>query len=158
MLWEVGFFNTSAPMFLDISLIYFSILPFLLYGSIYFAKIGKYEKHLKSQFALLFTTLIIVFLFEVGVRVTGGFLEYSKQSNVSFTFMLFFLATHVGIAFFAIAGWVYLLIKSFLAYKQDKSIEAIKNSNHKTIGRAVGLALTISSFMGVAIYFFLFVF
>ncbi len=149
-----GFLGTTAPFYLDLATIYFAVLPFLLAFSIYFAVKKEYKKHFISQAIILGTTLTIVVIFEIGVRISGGFLEYSKYSNVSFDFMLIFLIVHILIAIAAVGGWLFLFISSYKDYKNN-SFNTLK---HKKIGKAIFVALTISSIMGVCIYTFLFVF
>jgi putative membrane protein len=154
MFHSEGFLGTSAPFYLDLATTYFAILPFLLAFSIYFAVKKEYKKHFISQAIILGITLTIVIIFEIGVRISGGFLEYSKYSNISFDFMLVFLGIHIQIAIIAVAGWLFLFISSYKDYKNNK-LDVIK---HKKIGKAIFTALTISSIMGVCIYLFLFVF
>lgn len=154
MVFEKGFLGTNAPIYLDITTIYFAILPFLLAFSIYFAIKKEYEKHFFSQAIILGLTLIIVVIFEICIRISGGFLEYSKYSNISFDFMLVFLTIHILIAIAAVGGWLFLFISSYKDYKNH----LLDGKKHKKIGKAIFTALTISSIMGVFIYLFLFVF
>jgi putative membrane protein len=154
MVFEKGFLGTSAPIYLDITTIYFAILPFLLAFSIYFAIKKEYKKHFFSQAIILGLTLIIVIIFEICIRISGGFLEYSRYSNISFEFMLVFLTIHILIAIAAIGGWLFLFISSYKDYKNN----SFNGNKHKKIGKAIFFALTISSIMGVFMYLFLFVF
>ena len=151
-----GFLGTKAPMYMDLVTIYFALLPFLLAYTIYFAVKKEYNKHFISQAIVLAITLFVVIIFEIGVRVSGGFLEYSKSSGVSYSFMLTFLLVHIIIAIASVSGWLYLFINSFISYKKNK-FKSITNSNHKKIGKAIFLSLSISSIMGVCIYIFLFI-
>ena len=144
-------------MYMDLITIYFVLLPFLLAFSIYYAIKKEYKKHFFSQSLTLGFTLFIVIIFEIGIRVSGGFIEYSKDTNISYNFMLIFLIIHIIIAIASISGWLYLFIASFIAYKKDE-FKTIQNTKHKKIGKAIFLSLTISSYMGVCIYLFLFVF
>ena len=154
MLFSKGFLGTTAPFYLDLATVYFAVLPFLLAFSIYFAIKKEFEKHFISQAIILGVTLIIVVIFEICIRVSGGFLEYSKYSNVSFDFMLVFLTIHILIAIAAVGGWLFLFISSYKDYKNN----SFDGKKHKKIGKAIFAALTISSIMGICIYTFLFVF
>ena len=149
-----GFLGTTAPFYLDITTVYFATLPFLLAISIYFAIKKEFEKHFFSQVIILGITLVIVVIFEICIRVSGGFLEYSKYSNISFDFMLVFLIIHILIAIAAVGGWLFLFISSYKDYKNN----SLDGKKHKKIGKAIFVALTISSIMGICIYTFLFVF
>lgn len=154
MFFSKGFLGTSAPFYLDLATIYFAILPFLLAISIYFAIKKEYNKHFLSQAIILGITLFVVIIFEIGVRITGGFIEYSKYSNISFDFMVIFLVIHILIAIAAVGGWLYLFISSYKDYVHRK----LNPKKHKKMGKAIFLALTVSSIMGIFIYLFLFVF
>lgn len=154
MFFSKGFLATSAPFYLDLATVYFAILPFLLAFSIYLAVKKEYQKHFISQAIILGFTLLIVVMFEIGVRIDGGFLEYSKNSNISYDFLLTFLIIHILIAIFAVGGWLYLFISTYKAYKNN----SLDTKKHKKIGKAIFIALTISSIMGIFIYLFLFSF
>ena len=154
MFFSKGFLGTSAPLYMDIATIYFAILPFLLAFSIFYAVKKEYKKHFISQAIILSFTLYIVILFEIGLRISGGFMEYSKYSNVSFDFMLIFLVIHIFIAIAAIAGWIFLFISSFKQYKRNE----LNGMKHKKIGQGIFAALTLTSIMGTCMYLFLFVF
>lgn len=154
MLFSKGFLGTAAPFYLDVATFYFAILPFLLAISIFFAIKKHYKKHFISQAVILGVTLFIVVIFEIGIRISGGFIEYSKYSNISYDFMLFFLIIHILIAIAAVGGWLFLFISSYKQYKSN----TLNVTSHKIIGKAIFIALSISSIMGVCIYFFLFIF
>lgn len=157
MFSQAGFLGTEALWFMDATTIYFAILPFLLLYSVQFAINNKYKEHLISQSIILSITLFIVVVFEVGVRLSGGFLQYAKQSVLPFDFLLSFLIVHIFIALFAVCGWLYLFISTLKLYKKDKLV-SIKKSKHKKIGKAIFASLCLSSLMGIFIYIFLFVF
>ena len=154
MFFSKGFLGTSAPLYMDIATIYFAILPFLLAFSIFYAVKKEYKKHFISQAIILSFTLYIVMLFEIGLRISGGFMEYCKYSNVSFDFMLIFLVIHIFIAIAAIAGWIFLFISSYKQYKRNE----LNGMKHKKIGKGIFAALTLTSIMGTCMYLFLFVF
>lgn len=154
MFFSKGFLGTQAPLYMDIATVYFAILPFLLAFSIFYAVKKQYKRHFLSQAIILCLTLYIVILFEIGLRISGGFMEYSKYSNVSFDFMLIFLVIHIFIAIAAIAGWIFLFISSYKQYRKDE-LNGIK---HKKIGKSIFAALTLTSIMGIFMYLFLFVF
>jgi putative membrane protein len=154
MFFSKGFLGTEAPFYLDLATVYFAVLPFLLAFSIFFAIKEQYKKHFISQAVILSVTLFIVVIFEIGIRISGGFIEYSKYSNISYDFMLVFLIIHILIAIAAVGGWLFLFISSYKQYKTN----TLNTTLHKKIGKAIFIALSISSIMGVCIYFFLFVF
>ncbi len=153
MFFQPGFLGTKALMYMDIVTIYFGLLPFLLAFSIYQAIRGNIKLHYQSQFVILAVTIVMVLIFEIGVRLSGGFVEYAKQSPLSYDFLLIFLVIHILIALFAVGGWIYLLISTYKSY-QNGVLEN-KEKHHK-IGKWIFTSLTITSVMGCSIYLFLF--
>jgi putative membrane protein len=153
MFFEPGFLGTKALMYMDIVTLYFAILPFLLGLSIYQAMQGNHKLHYQSQFIILCVTLVMVIIFEIGVRVTGGFVEYAKESPISYDFLLLFLIVHIFIAIMAVGGWIYLIISAYKSYRND---QLENKEKHRRMGRWIFVALTVTSIMGSSIYLFLF--
>lgn len=153
MFFEPGFLGTRAAFYMDIVTLYFAILPFLLALSIRQAVIGNIVFHYRSQMAILGLTVVMVILFEVGVRIEGGFVEYVKMSPVSYDFLLLFLVVHIFIALMAVGGWIYLIASSYRTYLQGGK-EAM--GKHRKMGKWIFAALTLTSVMGGSIYLFLF--
>lgn len=153
MFFEPGFLGTKALMYMDIVTLYFAILPFLLGFSIYQAIRGNIRLHFQSQFIILAITIIMVLIFEIGVRLSGGFMEYAKHSSLSFDFLLIFLLIHIFIALMAVGGWIYLIISTYKSYQNG----ILENSEkHRKMGKWIFSALTLTSIMGCSIYLFLF--
>ena len=154
MLFKAGFLGTKALMYMDIVTLYFAVLPLLLGGSIYLAIRGNYQRHYQSQLLLLTMTVIMVLIFETGVRLSGGFALYAPQSTWSYDFLLIFLMIHILIALLAVGGWIYLIVSSYKLYINNT---LTNHRKHRRMGRWIYTALTITSIMGCSIYLFLFV-
>jgi putative membrane protein len=154
MFFEPGFLGTKALLYMDIVTLYFAMLPFLLGFSIYQAIRKNIKLHYQSQFIILAVTIVMVLIFEIGVRLTGGFVEYAKQSPLSYDFLLLFLVIHILIALMAVGGWIYLIIATYKSYRNGIVEYSAK---HRKMGRWIFGALTITSVMGCSIYLFLFV-
>jgi putative membrane protein len=153
MFFEPGFLGTRAAFYMDVVTLYFAILPFLLGFSIRQAVVGNIALHYRSQIAILGLTLLMVVLFEVGVRVEGGFVEYVKMSSVSYDFLLLLLAVHIFIALIAVGGWIFLIVSSYRTYLGEGIAGMGK---HRRMGKWIFAALTLTSIMGCSIYGFLF--
>lgn len=153
MLFDPGFLGTKALLYMDVVTLYFATLPFLLMFSIYQAIRKNYTLHYKSQMLILAVTVVMVLIFETGVRLSGGFAEYAPRSPFSYDFLLIFLVVHIFIALMAVGGWVYLMIASYRSYR-DGTLE--NSQKHKKMGRWIFAALTLTSIMGCSIYVFLF--
>lgn len=155
MFLEPGFLGTRALFFMDVVTLYFAVLPFLLGMSIRQAVIGKITGHYRSQIAILFLTIVMVIVFELGVRISGGFIEYVKFSSISYDFFIIYLAVHIFVALMSMGGWIYLIITSYKTYKQE-GLEGMKQ--HRRMGKWIFSAMTLTSVMGWSIYLFLFIF
>lgn len=152
-MFETGFLGTSAPFYMDLVTLYFGILPLLMGSAIFMAIKKRYELHYKMQLSIFVITLLVVGVFEVGVRISGGFSAFMENSNVNATFMLIFLVVHILIALVSVVLYsilVYSAIKEF----RLKSAPIVKS--HKKLGIIVFLGMAITSIMGVMIYYFLF--
>ena len=154
-MFDVGFLSTKAPLFMDIVTLYFMILPILLFISIRFAINKKYLFHLKSQLAIFVFTILMIVVFEVGIRVMGGFGEFLKDSSVSYGFFIIYLITHILIAIMSVISWIAILIKSYLVYKEN-GFKSDFFKIHKKYSKLIFLGLTITAYSGVGIYYMLF--
>ena len=150
-----GFLGTSAPFYMDFITVYFALLPFLLFISIRFAIQKEYQKHYLSQLVIFIMTLVVVVVFEVGVRVSDGFMEFMKNAHVSYGFMLTYLIIHVSIALGSVVLWSALIYSAVKSYKLEN---LGVTSSHKKVGKLVFLGLTLTSYMGVGVYYLLFMY
>jgi len=156
-MFDDGFFGTRASFYMDFSTLYFAILPFLLAYAIKFAKNGEIEKHLKSNLVIYVITMVVVVIFEVGVRVSGGFVEFMQYSSMPEWFLITFLAVHILIALLSVVLWTIVLYSSLSNYKfHGKDAPYFKR--HKRLGKIAFLGMTLTSFMGVLIYIFIFIY
>lgn len=154
MFLEPGFLGTRAAFFMDMVTLYFALLPFLLGMSIRQAIIGNITLHFRSQIAILLLTMAMVIVFELGVRISGGFIEYVKFSPISYDFFLIYMAVHIFVALMSVGGWIYLIItsyKTYLKYGREGM------GQHRRMGKWIFAAMTLTSLMGCSIYLFLFV-
>ena len=147
----------NIPLHMNVMVIFFSVLPFLVMASIYFAKNKQYKLHFYSQgFILVLTVLVLVF-FEIMIRIDGGFFEFAKQSDMPHGFLVGYLIFHIIIALVTAILWIRLFIKSMSLYQNGK-IEEIKASNHIREGKISFVFLLLSCITGIFVYLFLFIF
>jgi len=154
-MFEVGFLGTKALMYMDIITIYFALLPLFLTSAIYMAVKKKYKLHYKMQVSIFILTLIIIAIFEVGVRISGGFSAFMEQSNANYSYMLIFLVIHVLVAILSVVLYSTLIYSSTRQYIFKKEPFA---TNHKKMGQVVFFGMTLTSIMGILIYYFLFMY
>ncbi len=156
MLFETGFLGTGAPLYLDVITLYFSFLPFMLAGSILFAIGKQYERHYRSQIAIFIVTVVMVLLFEIGMRIDGGFMAYMKEGVLSMALFSIFLAVHIAVAVISVILWTIVLHTSLREYKAGVDMVEFAR-RHKRKSRLLFGGLTFTSITGVMIYLFLFV-
>jgi putative membrane protein len=153
-MFEAGFLGTRALWFMDLVTLWFAVLPFMMGGAIVTAMRKRYELHKTLQAVLFLLTLVMVVIFEVGVRFSGGFLAYAEHSSVPFGALTTLLAVHILIAVAAVGAWAWLLIDSWRRYRERGEVPP----SHKGYGKLVYAGMTVTSILGVLIYLLLFVF
>lgn len=140
----------NIPNYISIFTCFMILLPLMLFISIGYAKKKQIKKHIISQCLILVIALGFILYFEVMVRLDGGFLKYINDEKIPFIFVIVFMIIHILLAIAAIAGWLFLFIKSIKEYKARDFITF--SFNHKRIGYSIFIVLTISVFMGFCIY------
>ena len=148
-------FTTQPPLYMNVITIYFMMLPFLMVSAIYMAIKKKFDLHYKMQLSIFIMTLIVIVIFEVGVRLSGGFSAFMQTSNANMTYMTLFLVLHILIALVSVV--LYFLV-IYSAYREIKLHKEPLIYNHKLMGRLVFLGMSITSVMGTTIYYFLFIY
>jgi putative membrane protein len=155
-MFEAGFLGTRAPLFMDLVTIYFALLPFLVGYSIVLAVKGRHRAHFKSQAALFLLTMVMVVIFEIGVRLDGGFNAYMNGSNLTYSWVLSYLLVHIAIALFTVVFWGVTIYRSMKVYVKEGP-EAEYFVAHKKTGKRLYLAIVVTALMGCSMYPLLFV-
>ena len=150
-----SFFN--APLHMNVMVVFFTILPIILWKSISFAKNRKYKLHFISQGFILILTILVLSYFEIMIRVDSGFFEFIKKSSISHDFLTKYLLFHIIISSVSAILWITLFFKSMNMYRAGK-MEELKSSKHKRIGITTFVFLLLSCITGVFVYLFLFIF
>jgi putative membrane protein len=148
-MFENGFLGTRAPFFMDFVTLIVAILPFLMVGVIYFAKIKKYKVHQIANVVLFIVSVIVVTYFEAGVRFGGGFNSFIKDSGVSHNYALIVLVLHIIIAVATLFVWVLALTRAKKYLREKK---------HKQIGKITFIGVVLTSLSGIWVYMLLFVY
>ena len=154
-MFSQGFLGTAAPFYIDIVTLYFALLPFLLIVGIMMAVRKKFELHYKMQLSTFLLTLVMVVVFEIGVRFLDGYSVFIQNANINETFMGIFLLIHILIALVSVVAWSILV---YSAIKEFKLGATPFVKSHKKLGMCVYAGMSITSFMGVLIYYFLFIY
>ena len=155
-MFDAGFLGTRAPFFMDMITIYFALVPFLVAFSVYFAIQRRYLLHFRSQMSLFIMSMVMVVLFEIGVRVDGGFNVYMQESSLSYNGVLVYLIVHILFALVTVVAWGITIYSSYKAFREEGAGSPYF-IEHKNRARWVFLAIVINSIMGTSMYPILFI-
>lgn len=155
MFTQLGFLGTRAPMYIDIVAIVFFMLPLMLFISIRFAIKKDIKKHLISQVVIFTLMLISVIVFEVGMRMAGGFTGYLEASSVNHTFFTIVLIVHILTAIVVINAWSYQLITAIKGYRKG-TLVGESAASHRRIGKIVSAGILITLIEAAIVYYLLF--
>ncbi len=156
MFTQIGFLGSRAPLYIDIIAVAFMILPILFFYSIRYAIIKEIKKHIVTQIMVFILMLVSVIVFEVGMRLAGGFMTYMEASSANYSFFITFLVIHIITAIIVINTWSYQLITAIKAYRKG-TLVGDAAASHKRIGKYVAIGIMIVLAQAATVYYLLFV-
>ena len=156
-MFETGFLGTRAPFFMDMITLIVSLLPLLIFGAIRLAQKKSYTLHAFTQMLIFIVSVIVVGYFEYGVRVGGGFSEFMKESNISYTYSLWVLILHIIIATLTLIIWSYTIIIASKNYKNSQFKSSFSKA-HKKVGMRTFIGIVLTSFSAIWVYLLMFVY
>ena len=148
-MFHPGFLGTRAPFFMDFVTLIVSLLPLLVTIAISFARNKHYKAHGYTQVFIFAFSVIVLFYFEYGVRVAGGFNAFMQESSVAHNYAFFVLILHIVISILTLIIWASTI---FRAKKQ------LQKSSHKKAGFITFVGVIATSFSGVWVYLLMFVY
>jgi putative membrane protein len=148
-MFHEGFLGTRAPMFMDMVMLIVALLPFLVAGAIYFAKIKKYKVHAFLQIFIFVFSVIVLTYFEYGVRLGGGFKDFIENSSVPHNYIFIVLIFHIAISIITLFLWITTLINLK---------KLLLTNRHKRMGKAIFTGVVFTSMTGIWVYLLLFVY
>ena len=156
-MFKTGFLGTKAPLFMDLVTLIVALLPLLIFGAILLAKKRAFKLHLITQNIIFVISVLVVMYFEFGVRVGGGFNSFMQDSDVTYSYALIVLISHIIVATLTLFYWSYTIISA--NYHSFKGLLPGKFSKlHKKMAKLTFLGIIFTSFSGIWIYLLLFVF
>lgn len=148
-MFESGFLGTRAPFFMDFVTLIVALLPFLMMGVIFFAKMKKYKLHQVAQYILFVVSVIVVAYFEIGVRIGGGFNSFIEESSVAHHYALIVLIIHIIIATLTLFVWILAL---------SRAKKYLRENKHVQMGKITFSGIVLTSLTGLWVYLLLFVY
>lgn len=144
-----GFLGTRAPFFMDVVTLIVSLLPLLIAIAISLARNKYYKSHSFVQVFIFAFSVIVLFYFEVGVRMAGGFNAFMQESSVPHNYAFIVLIFHIIISVITLIYWSKTI---FLAKKQ------LKEGLHKRTGIKTFMWVVATSLTGIWVYLLMFIF
>ncbi len=148
-MFHQGFLGTRAPFFMDMVTLIVSLLPLLVAIAISLARYKKYKAHAYFQVFIFTFSVIVLFYFEYGVRIAGGFNAFMQESSVSHNYAFMVLIFHIAISIISLIIWANTI---FRAKKQ------LQKSSHKKVGLLTFMGVVATSLSGIWVYFLMFIF
>jgi len=144
-----GFLGTRAPFFMDMVTLIVALLPLLVAGTIYLARIKKYKYHAFLQIFIFAFSVIVLTYFEYGVRLGGGYKYFIEGTGASHNYVFIVLMFHIAISVVTLIIWItnFAMIKKLLA-----------THNHKKAGLLTFTGVVLTSLTGIWVYMLLFIY
>jgi putative membrane protein len=148
-MFQQGFLGTRAPVFMDMVTLIVALLPLLVAGAIYLARIKKYRYHAFMQIFIFVFSVIVVSYFEFGVRLGGGYNHFIEGVSASHDYVFIVLMFHIAIAVITLIVWSmnFIMIKKLLA-----------THRHKRVGLITFVGVVLTSLTGIWVYMLLFIY
>ena len=156
-MFQAGFLGTKAPFFMDFVTLVVAVLPLLVYGAILLARKRMYMLHTVAQNIIFLTALVVIFYFELGVRVGGGFDAFMSESHVDYTYAFIVLVLHILIAIVMLFYWSVTIVNGNINFLKGK-LPGLASRSHRLSAFKAYLAIIFTSFSGIWVYLLLFVF
>ena len=152
-----GFLGTRAPFFMDFVTLIVTLLPFLVAIAIKFAKLKYYTAHSLVQISIFIFSILVLGYFEYGIRISGGFSTYIKDSGVEYNYALWVLIVHIIISVLTIGIWLSTLVNAHRD-RLHKALPGLHSKSHKMAGIRTFIGIVLTSLSGVWVYLLLFVY
>jgi hypothetical protein len=150
-----GFLGTRADMLIDIVNISFIIvLPILIWSWLEVRKNKRYAKHKAIQIYLGLTLAVVVTIFEIDMRMSGGIFELVKGSAYEGTLILnSIIYTHTLFSVSTSLIWAGLIVVSLCKF--DKSPKPNDFSKyHRFFGKLGMITMIMSCLTAPPLYYF----
>jgi putative membrane protein len=150
-----GFIGTRADVFMDVVIVLLTLLPLLMLLAFRLARAGRVALHRNMQIATLFLVLLVVLLFELDVRLSGGKAAFLAQNPARASTVATILRIHIGIATITFLAWLALAALSWSRF--GRSLPGAFSQLHKRLGKLTFVGVCLLSSTGALIYALVFV-
>lgn len=145
-----GFFGTRADLFMDLAILFLTLLPCLMGLAFRFARARRYRAHRNTQVLTLTLVLTVLVLFELDIRLKGGsaalFAEIPERASI----VRPLLYAHILVATLTFFAWLGLAAASWRRF--ERVLPGTWSKRHRRLGRLTFLGACALSSSGAAIY------
>jgi len=151
----VGFFKTTAPLYVDIMVSLLAILPILSAVSILFAIRGSFKLHQFTQFLLLFLTSISLGFFTYISYYNKSFELFVQNSSIDHKLVVIALVLYAILATLTVLFWVFSFMYA-LSDKKRRALPGLYTQSHRRAGKRIFNGLLLMALGSIGIYWMLF--
>jgi len=151
----VGFWETKAPLYMDLMVSFLAMLPILSGISILFAIRRSLMLHQFTQFLLFFLTIISLGLFIYIAYNSKSFGLLISHSPIDHMLVVIAFITHAVIIITTLVLWILSLIYA-LSDKKRRALPGLYSKSHAQTGKRIFKAILFIALSSIGIYWMLF--
>lgn len=150
-----GFLGTPASLMLDVVVCSLALVVPALLWSVYLARIGRnYALHKRVQLVLGVVLLIVVVLFEVDMRMQGGFWEMAKESAYYQTaFLRNLLGVHLFFSVSTVILWAITYVTALQSFPSPPRPNAF-SQKHRVMAWVAVVDMVATVVTGLMVYYY----
>lgn len=148
-----GFLGTRGDVLMDIVVLSFLVILPVLVISWRAARAAEYRRHRAIQISLALTLAVVVTLFEIDLKLSGGIFTLTRASSYAGTTLLNSLIYgHMLVAIGSALVWVPLVLVSLRKFSNPPVPNAF-GPTHRVWGRVGMLLMMASGLSAVPLYY-----
>lgn len=150
-----GVFGTRADLFMDVSIVLLTLLPLSLWAAIRLARARRYRAHRNLQVITLFAVLLVLALFELDIRMSGGTAALLARVPERAALVRPLMFAHIAVASLTFLAWLALALVSWRRFGAHLPGSFIRL--HRRLGWLIFVGACFLSSSGALSYVLLYV-
>jgi hypothetical protein len=151
-----GFLGTRASLEIDLIMLFLTLLPILVWGSIWLA-IHEYHKlHRQIQTVLFYLSVVVLTAFFYSLYFHRDLEALMVQSFLSMRYAVLLFIVHGMVVMVSVLMWFSTLFFA-KADQKRRALPGLYSLSHKASGRRTFVAIVITSVSTLALYIIVFV-
>ena len=147
-----GFLGTRGDLLMDIVVLSFAWIIPILAWSYRTTQTRQYGKHKRIQIILASILAIVIVIFEVDMRLSGGIFEMTKGSRFAGTPVLnTSIGVHVLLSILTTISWIVLIALSLRRFP-NPPVPGSFSRLHRFWGKFGMLAMALTGITGIELY------